>query len=481
MSDPPSPPPAHGRRRLVRGSAVVVVGNIAAKALGLVPVVVLAHRLGISELGAFTFGVGFTTFVATVSDLGVDQVATRELARLPEERDVLVGSALLAKTVALALCAAIVLPATFLYAPHLRAAALVGLISVLGSVPTTVALAMTAELELTGPTVIAVVGTGGIAVALTAGAAAGLGAVPLLALQSVVQLLTAGWLTAYASRALGVRPRVDTARAYEMGRAGLPLALSAIAVVVYVRIDQLMLARMDTAAELARYGIAVRVVDVCNVLPIAIATVALPALSRLDDVEGDRARRLASTGYRMLSGAVMPLAALATVAGGPVLAAVFGQPYAASGAPLAVLLWAHAFAYTWMLGRQVLVAGGATRSLATLAVIGAVVNVLLNLWLIPAQGATGAAIASLVSYAMPVLVGSLFPSSAVAFRLGIKEMVRPAAAAAVLFGVLLAADRLLGPVAAIVSFVVVAPLLALSFHVVDRGELKAAALSFGRE
>ena len=82
------------------------------------------------------------------------------------------------------------------------------------------------------------------------------------------------------------------------------------------------------------------------------ATVALPMLARSSR---GRADEVANRGLRLLACAILPLAALATAAGGPIVVLVFGGRYSGLGPVLALLLWAHFFGYTGPLLQQLLV------------------------------------------------------------------------------------------------------------------------------
>jgi len=70
--------------------------------------------------------------------------------------------------------------------------------------------------------------------------------------------------------------------------------VSVLAIVVYVKIDTLMLARMKTADEVARYAVAVKVVDGLAFLPTAAAALVLVAVAYA--LYESRARLVATDG-----------------------------------------------------------------------------------------------------------------------------------------------------------------------------------------
>jgi len=224
--------------------------------------------------------------------------------------------------------------------------------------------------------------------------------------------------------------------------------------------------------------VAVGAVDTFNVLAVAVVTVALPTLSHLVEVSSGRSRRLAERGFRYLAAAILPIAAVGTVVAGPVLGFAFGETFSASGAPAAILLWAHWSAFAWLLARSVLIAGDRTGVLAGLAVAAAAVNVALNLVLIPDHGAEGAAVASLVAYATPLVVGLWVPASRPVFTAAVRAGVRPVAAALVVLAALYAMDRAGVPAIGVVAAAaVVAPVAVLATRALTIGEVRELAVS----
>jgi O-antigen/teichoic acid export membrane protein len=481
MDDAPEEPPVtdrYARGRLARGGAITVAGNLAGKLIGIIPIAVLTRELSVEGMGVFSFGVGFAVFVGTLSDLGVDQVAVRELARRPDERERVLGGAIVGKGVAVAISLTGALAVSFLYEPRLQAAALLAVLTVVTSVPTTLALALTADVRLAGQTAVAVGGALLNAVALLVALLAGGGPLVLLAVQTGAQLVAGTALTVVARRGTGLRIELDLGEARALLRDALPLAATTAAVVVYARIDQLLLAALDDETELAHYGVAVRVVDTFNVLPVAVARVMLPALSHLREVSTDRGNRLARRGFRYLAAAILPIAALGTAAAGPLLTTAFGADYGDSGALVAILLWAHWAAFVWLVAQPVLIADRRIGVLAVLAIAGALVNVVLNLVLIPPYGARGAAWASLVAYATPLAGGVLVGGTRPVFVAAVRSAVRPAAAALVVLAVLVSVTATGGgTVVLLAAFAVVTPVALVATKAMAWPEIQDLVLS----
>jgi PST family polysaccharide transporter len=465
---------------LLRGGAVVVAANVLQKLVGLVFVALLARELGVEEFGQFSFAIAYGAFFQTVADLGLDMVATRELAAAHEaEEGRIIGSALAAKAVAVLLSLLGAAGATLLFPLDLRVVALIAALTALADLPSTFALPLLARVRTLGPVFIQTIGVTVSAAALVASAWAGISVRWLVVIQVVVNIATGLALALYSRHVRASRLEVDRATVHALVKLALPLALSTFAVVVFVRIDQLMLGALGDVEDVGRYAVAVKVVEALNVVPIALAAVVLPTLSHLQQHEPDKATRLLETAFRLQAAVMLPLAALGTVGGGVLLAGLFGESYRGAGPVLALLLWAHYFASSWVIARQALIVVGRTGVLAALAILAAVLNVSLNLWLIPAYGTVGAGWASLIAYAATIFVGSSIDAVAQPFRACLAASVRPAISAGVVLA-LLAAVRP-WPILLVVAFLLVAPAALFLTRSLEFQELKGMVVSFRSE
>lgn len=460
------------RPGLMRAWTVLMVGDLVAKGVGVVTLVVISRLLSVRGFGTYSFAVAFGTSFTFFTDLGLDAATTRELvARDPSEEGRVLGSALAVKSVLVAAVGLVSVGGLFFFQASLRLAAGIAAVSMLASIPGTPALLLNARIRVVGATVVQVLG----ALATLAGTASLLALRPsvtgVVAVASAVTV-GAGVALAAISRRLASGPLVfDRATARLIVRAAVPIGVSLIGVVVYRRADQLLLGAYGRITDLGQYAAAVRLVDALNIVPLAVTTLALPVLTRAqaevgaagpDGASGGpgagRDLRMAAVGYRLLASVILPLAALGTYEGGWLMGVVFGHPYRAAGASLAVLLWAHFFGFTGPMVNQVLIARRLSRYMAALTVGGAAINLGANLWAIPAYGKLGAAYTSLVAYAFPAVAGALVPAVRDVFRSSLTSSVRPAAAAGALLGIL----ELLRPSASIgfvVAVLVTGPLL----------------------
>jgi len=195
----------------------------------------------------------------------------------------------------------------------------------------------------------------------------------------------------------------------EVVRRAFPLLVSALAIVVYTRLDQVMVGVMSGASELGRYASAARVSELGYFLPMVFGV----ALSRqiVGTLESDPGglTRTQSTlplfEIGILSGYV---SFTALAASGPfVVPFVFGPQYADSVPVLQIHAASNVFVAAGIVRTRFLSSIGLEGAAMTCVVTGALFNLLANLLLIPSFGASGAAVGTLAAGALsavPLLV-----------------------------------------------------------------------------
>jgi O-antigen/teichoic acid export membrane protein len=88
---------------------------------------------------------------------------------------------------------------------------------------------------------------------------------------------------------------------------------------------------------------------------------------------------------------------------------VYGNQYQGAGIILAIHIWSGIFVFLGSASSQYLLAEGYTLISFARTAVGAVVNIILNLWLIPLYGGIGASIATLIAYFVATFFIVLIP------------------------------------------------------------------------
>lgn len=188
----------------------------------------------------------------------------------------------------------------------------------------------------------------------------------------------------------------------------LPLGLIGFFTAIYFRTDQVMVEAIAGEASNGQYSMAYRIIEATLILPLLLTEVLYPRLSSLyHSLDGQKFKSLLQRG---LSGVIV-FALVGAVAlfllAGPIVELIqllaSSTDYVGVPGPLRVLAWTLPFMGVNGLLCMVLTAQDDQRILAIGFGIAALVNVGMNLTLIPAVGSMGAAIATLVTEALVTL------------------------------------------------------------------------------
>ena len=175
-------------------------------------------------------------------------------------------------------------------------------------------------------------------------------------------------------------------------------------VAVYGQTDKLMLKQMVGESEIGYYSTATALCSLwCFVLEAIIDSI-VPSIMEAHNIDKSRFERLNKQLYCIVFYVSMGVSVLFTIFGGIAINLLYGEAYLPAVNPLRVATWYIAFSYLGVARNAWLVCENKQRYLKYIYLIAAIANILLNLIFIPFFGATGAAIASLISQIMTSLV-----------------------------------------------------------------------------
>jgi len=190
-----------------------------------------------------------------------------------------------------------------------------------------------------------------------------------------------------------------------------PLILSGIAVTIYMRIDQVMIGSMLNNQLLGSYSAAVALSEAWYLVPITIVGSVFPAIIYAKKISKSLyLRRLQLLYDFMLWGSVI-VAIPVSFFSNDIIFILFGQEYVQAGPVLAIYIWAGVAVSLNFTSGKFLIVENLTEVAFYRAFAGAVINIILNLFLIPIYGIVGSALATLISYSVSTLAILCFKDS----------------------------------------------------------------------
>ena len=159
-----------------------------------------------------------------------------------------------------------------------------------------------------------------------------------------------------------------------------------------------MLGAMNKTAELGYYAAAVKISEITDFLPMIISSSIFPKLANLRERNYaeylNKFQIYCDTMMILWLGVAIPISLLSPL----IVHLLYGEKYAKSASVLAIYVWAQ-FGSNFGVARSTyFTIEGQLRYGLYLTVVGSILNVGLNLLLIPKYGAFGATLATLITY-----------------------------------------------------------------------------------
>lgn len=199
-----------------------------------------------------------------------------------------------------------------------------------------------------------------------------------------------------------------------------PLMLSGIAISIYMKIDQVMIKNMLDAKAVGNYAVAVRLSEVWYFIPMAITSSLFPAIINAKKISEklyyERLQKL----YDLMTWLAISIALPMSLLSNNIIHLLFGIQYQETAGVLQIYIWATVFVFLGVVTGKYLVVENYTKISFFRTLIGGVINIILNLILIPKYGIRGAAVATVFSQFMVAFLIVLIPET----RFNIVLMVR---------------------------------------------------------
>jgi len=199
-----------------------------------------------------------------------------------------------------------------------------------------------------------------------------------------------------------------------------PLALSGIVVMIYVRIDQIMIKHMMSEEAVGYYSAAVRLCEAWYFIPVTLCNSIFPAIVNAKNVNTEFYNNRMQKLYDLLTWLAIGIAIPVTIFSNQIIQLLFGNEFSSASPILTIYIWAGVAVFLGVASSQYLINENLTKLSFSRNLVGMILNVGLNLILIPKYGIIGSAVATLISYSIIILTLSFHKKFTIQFRMIMK-------------------------------------------------------------
>ena len=407
-----------GFKRYFANTSWLMAEKIFRMAVTLSVGVYVARYLGPERFGVLSYAMSFVVLFSALSSLGLSGILVRELVNFPKKRDELLGTAFILKLSGSGLVL-ILLSITLYFMGDDRQSNLMIFIIAAGLIFQSFnVIQFYFEAKVLSKYFVFAQFVSIILVSIAKLIFIWMGlSLIYFALAVLIEslILAIGLSVVYFKQKLNIfdwNPRLKVA--VGLLKDSWPLILSATAISIYMRIDQVMIKHMLNTEAVGQYAAAVRLSEAWYFVPMVITASLFPAILNAKKVSQELYYKRLQKLHDLLIWIAIPAMIFISLFAGNIVAMLYGKQFAASGTILSLHIWASVFVFVGVIRGKWFVAENLTKCVLIITLFGAVVNIGLNCLFIPRFGTIGAAMATLgarifISYILALFFRPLWP------------------------------------------------------------------------
>lgn len=399
------------QRKFLNNTGWLIFDKILHMLMSLLVTGAVARYLGEHDYGIINYGLSFVNIFTIVTKLGIDSIIVNELIKNREKEGEIVGTTIVLRMISSLLSLII----TFVFVWVLNPGRAV-----------IIAVTMIESLALIGLTVDTIDYYFQSKLLSKYSALARTLSYPLVCLYRVIMVFLKadvqyfGWATVFDAVFISIfllffykKNKGDKLRfSWKTGKYllshGRHFILVNLLVTIYTQMDRLMLGSMADQGEVGIYSAAMTISNLWIFVPNALIDSARPLIMELkvNDKKKEYQKR-----WRQLYAGIIWIGILAgiffSVFSKLIVWIIYGEAYEASIGVLQILIWSRLFSLLGVLRSTWMLCEGHEKYVKYFVGVGAVTNVFLNCILIPIMGASGAAVATLITEVISSLLVSM--------------------------------------------------------------------------
>lgn len=407
------------KNKTLRNAGWIIAGRLVNKVLVFLVGVLAARYLGPGNYGLIDYAAAYVTFFASLCNLGINSVIIKNFVDHPDEEGCAIGTTLVLRFLS----------------SVLSALTIVGIVILVeGNEPTTVAVVALSTVGLlfqvfdtfkqwfqsrlqskyaAMATIASYLAASFYKIILLITGKS----VEWFALATAVDHIVLALVLWFAYRRCG-GPKLSFSRkkARELLSVSGSYILAGLMISIYASTDKLMLKQMLDESAVGYYGLAVSLSTAWGFLLEAVIDSMYPSILKAYGKDRElfiqRNRQL----YALVLYAALAVSLVISLLAEPIILLLYGKAYLPAVMPLRIVVWYTAFSYLGGARNAWIVCENKQKYLKFIYCGAAIINVLLNLLLIPVLGTAGAALASLITQIstvvlMPLLIRPLRPNA----------------------------------------------------------------------
>lgn len=385
-------------KKIARNSLFLLSGQVASIVFGFFYFIYMARYLGAKDLGILSFAISFTVIIGLLGDLGLSSLMTREVSRNQSLAPKYLGNIFLIKFLLAIVTFAVVAVAINILGYSGQTIKVVYIITL-----SNIAASFTQmfnsifqaferfEYQSIGIILNSVLMLVGIFFAIWQNFDLIYFAFVYLIVGIIVlvySLIFCLWRFAIPSL------KIDWAFWRQIILESIPFWLNSVFVIIYFKIDMVMLSTMDGDTVVGWYAASYRLIDALSFIPAVLMSIMYPVFSKFHVSSRDSLEFAFKKSFKLLAIIAIPIGIGTTILAERIILLIYDAQYFPSVTALQILIWASVLSFINYTPATYFSSTDRQRALMLFTFAGAILNIILNFILIPRFSYNGAAIAT---------------------------------------------------------------------------------------
>lgn len=392
-------------KNIAKNSGIFLFGNIMNYVLDLVVLVYLSRYLGITGYGIYTFVFTYIFFFGILANLGIQKILIRELATQKKDAGKIVGNAIIIKFIlsTIAILLSLLIINILNYPQETRILVYFASLTLLFlALEDSFSAYFLSTLEAKYAIASSISGK-----VVSTALVLGIIYFKMDLLYIVISFIISSIVYLYVSfrfsqKFFKLELKWDTIIIKRLFKSSIPLAITQVLGVIYYRIDVIMLSLMKTFSDVGLYAAAYKITEAMNIIPLAIGQSIFPLMSKYHLTSKESLAELYERSILIVMIIGLPIAIGTTVLSEKIILLIYGQKFLFSATALSILVWAEFMIFFRPTLNNIVIAMNKEKIIPYIAGAMAVLNVIMNLLIIPKYGYLGASVTTFITQFMEI-------------------------------------------------------------------------------
>ncbi|MDN4495099.1 flippase [Ureibacillus aquaedulcis] len=397
--------------KYMRNTGWLLFEQIFRMGLTLIVTTLMARYLGTENFGILNYSLAYIMIFTAVSKLGIDSIIVNEIINNKEESGKVIGTTIYLRLVSSFISILLIFLLVKLLNPNYAAVQLITLIQSISLVLVifdTIGFWFQSKLQ-SKYVVIAKSSAFAIVVLWRLALIYFEKSIYYFAVATVIEGFAISlFMIAYYIKFKGPKIRFSFEKAKHLISGSFYYFIAGLLIVVYTQLDKIMLGKMAGSTTVGIYSAAFAISSLWVFIPTALIDSARPLImTSKNENEASYIRK-----YKQLYCSIIWMglgaALVITLLSKPIILLIYGKQFIESVSVLIILIWSRIFSLMGTIRAIWLTIENFGKYQVFFVGIGAVINIVLNISLIPHYGAIGAAIATLIAEVISAFIAVLF-------------------------------------------------------------------------